>query len=149
MKNNQFGFTLIETLIVLSVFLLIASLSLFFLKPHYDFIEKERFVSLFTSDILYAQQYAISTQKGLYVFIEPNQRMYYVEEKYSQNYVVKRELPASIKLERGSLGVRTINFEILPDGGVTDFGTFFFIIGKKRYKVVFQIGAGRFYVTRE
>lgn len=149
MDNNQSGFTLIESLIVLSVFMLIASLSLIFLKPHYQFLEKERFLSLFTSDILYSQQYAISNQTRLTVYIQPTERLIYVQRQYTFEYIVKREIPSSIKIEKGSLGSRTISFDILPDGGTTDFGTFFFIVGKERYKVVFQIGAGRFYVTRE
>lgn len=149
MKNNEAGFTLIESMMVLSIFLLIVSLSLFFLKPHYQFEEKERFITLFTSDILYAQQYAISQQVRLLVDLESNGNQYYVSERITGDTILERSIPDSIKIERGTLGKRSLSFEILPDGGVSDFGTFFFIVGEVRYKVVFQIGAGRFYIVKE
>ncbi len=147
MKNNQAGFTLIESMIVLSIFLLIVSLSLIFLKPHYYFEEKGRFISQFSSDILYAQQYAISNQTRLVVRIETNK--YSVKERFTNDVIIDRPISDSIKIERGSLGSQSNTFQILPDGGVTDFGTFFFVVGKERYKVVFQIGAGRFYIVKE
>lgn len=149
MRSNQSGFTLIESIIVLSIFLLMASLSVFLLKPHYLFFEKERFISIFKADILFSQQYAIAQQKRLIVYIPSNDQHFYVKEKGSDQFIIDREIPASIKIEQGSLGNRSINFEILPDGGTSNFGTLFFTVGKERYKVTFQIGAGRFYVVKE
>ncbi|WP_338470237.1 competence type IV pilus minor pilin ComGD [Niallia sp. XMNu-256] len=149
MRNNQAGFTLIESLIVLCIFVLLVSLSFFLIKPHYQFVEKERFISTFTSDILYAQQYAISNQSLLFFHIQSNEN-YFVKEKNTNKFIIDRPIPDSIKIEKGSLGKRnSVTFEILPDGGVSGFGTFFFVVGKVKYKVVFQIGAGRFYVVKE
>ncbi len=150
MRTNQAGFTLVESIIVLSIFLLIISLSLIFIKPHYQSIEKERFISLFTSDIFYAQQYAIAKQTRLVVHIETNENHYFVKEHDTNKFIVDRKVSDAIKLKNGSLGkTNMIIFEILPDGGITTFGTFFVVVGKVRYKVVFQIGAGRFYVVKE
>jgi competence protein ComGD len=149
MKFNQSGFTLIESIIVLSIFLLIASLSLYLIKPHYLFFEKERFISLFTSDILFSQQYAISKQKRLAVYIDHQENYYYVLDIKANKKIIDREIPASVVVEQGTLGKRDIEFDILPDGGTTKFGTFFFAVEQNRYRIVFQIGAGRFYVIKE
>jgi competence protein ComGD len=149
MKFNQSGFTLIESLIVLSIFLLIASLSIFLIKPHYLFFEKERFISLFTADILFSQQYAISQQRKLFVYIDPDENYYYVLDNETNKRIIDREIPASVKVIQGTLGKVDIDFFILPDGGTTKFGTFYFKVEQNQYRVVFQIGAGRFYVIKE
>ena len=149
MKYNQSGFTLIESLIVLSVFLLIASLSIYLIKPHYLLFEKERFISIFTSDILFSQQYAISQQRKLFVYIDPIENDYYVLDTVTNKRIIDREIPASVEILQGTLGKREIEFFILPDGGTTKFGTFYFKVEQNQYKVVFQIGAGRFYVVKE
>jgi competence protein ComGD len=149
MKLNQSGFTLIESIIVLSIFLLVSSLSIFLIKPHYVLFEKERFISLFTSDILFSQQYAISHQRRLFVFIDYNENYYYVQDTETNKRIIDREIPSSVKIEQGTLGKMDIEFDILPDGGTTKFGTFSFNIEQNVYKVVFQIGAGRFYVIKE
>lgn len=149
MRFNQSGFTLIESIIVLSVFLLIASLSLYLIKPHYLLFEKERFISLFTSDIFYSQQYAISHQKRLFVYINQKENYYYILDKETNKRIIDREISPTVKVEQGTLGKRDIEFDILPDGGTSKFGTFFFTVEQNRYKVVFQIGVGRFYVIKE
>ena len=149
MKFNQSGFTLIESIIVLSIFLLIASLSIFLIKPHYLLFEKERFISIFTSDILFSQQYAISQQRKLFVYIDLIENDYYVLDTVTNKRIIDREIPASVEILQGTLGKREIEFFILRDGGTTKFGTFYFKVEQNQYKVVFQIGAGRFYVVKE
>ena len=104
MKFNQSGFTLIESLIVLSVFLLIASLSIYLIKPHYLLFEKERFISLFTSDILFSQQYAISQQRKLFVYIDPNENYYYVLDTETNKRIIDREIPSICKSSTRNIG---------------------------------------------
>ena len=106
MKYNQSGFTLIESLIVLSVFLLIASLSIYLIKPHYLLFEKERFISIFTSDILFSQQYAISQQRKLFVYIDLIENDYYVLDTVTNKRIIDREIPASVEILQGTLGKR-------------------------------------------
>ena len=110
MKFNQSGFTLIESLIVLSVFLLIASLSIFLIKPHYLLFEKERFISLFTSDILFSQQYAISQQRKLFVYIDPVENDYYVLDTETNKRIIDREIPASVKVCTRNIGKARYRF---------------------------------------
>ena len=104
MKYNQSGFTLIESLIVLSIFLLIASLSIYLIKPHYLLFEKERFISIFTSDILFSQQYAISQQRKLFVYIDPIENDYYVLDTVTNKRIIDREIPASVEICTRNIG---------------------------------------------
>jgi hypothetical protein len=85
----------------------------------------------------------------LFVHINLNENYYYVQDKETTERIIDREIPISVKVEQGTLGKRDIEFDILPDGGTTKFGTFFFAVEQDRYRVVFQIGAGRFYVIKE
>jgi competence protein ComGD len=147
--KNQNGFTLIEILFVLSIFLVIASVSTISIRPQYLKSEKEHFLSNLKADLFYSQQYAISQQKHLVVFILPNENRYFVKEKLSSKYIVERSIPKGVTVENGTLGALSIDFEIEPDGGVNRFGTFYFTIGKERYKITLQIGVGRLYVVKE
>jgi competence protein ComGD len=147
--KNQNGFTLIEILFVFSIFLVIASVSTVLLRPQYLQVEREHFVTNLTADLLYSQQYAISQQKHLVVFILPKENRYFVKEKLSSKFIVERTIPKGIKVERGTLGALTIDFEFEPDGGVNRFGTIYFTVGKQRYKITLQIGMGRLYVVKE
>ncbi|HEY4551389.1 MAG TPA: competence type IV pilus minor pilin ComGD [Bacillus sp. (in: firmicutes)] len=147
--KNQKGFTLIEILFVFSVFLIIASVSTIIIRPQYLMSEKEHFLSNLRADLLYSQQYAISQQKHLVVFILPKENRYFVKEKLSNKFIVERPIPKGIKVERGTLGVLSIDFEYEPDGGVNHFGTIYFTAGEERYKITLQIGVGRLYVVKE
>ncbi|MCQ6273716.1 type II secretion system protein [Bacillus sp. V3B] len=149
MMKNQSGFTLIEMLLVFSVFLVIVSVSAILLRPQYLLFEKERFYSQFKADLLYSQQYAISQQKSLVVYILPKENRYFVKEKLSSKYIVDRDISDMVTVENGTLGTSSINFDFTPSGGMNRFGTVYFIVGGQRYKITFQIGVGRFYVVKE
>ncbi|WP_071395739.1 competence type IV pilus minor pilin ComGD [Bacillus tuaregi] len=152
MESKQSGFTLIEILIVLSIFLIISSITSIFLKPQYLWYEKERFFSQFKADILYTQQYAISHQKQLSLHIFPKEKRYTVKEKTTGKSVIERELPQSIQIEKGTLatpGLAYMIIEFSPNGRLNRFGNFYFLVDYERYKITFQIGAGRFYVVKE
>jgi competence protein ComGD len=147
--RNQSGFTLIEILLVFSVFLVIASVSAILLRPQYLLFEKERFYSQFKADLLYSQQYAIAQQKNISVYIVPIESRYYVKEKLTNKYIVDRKVPETITFEQGTLGTMRISFDYDPSGEMNQFGTLIFSVGGQRYKITFQIGVGRFYVVKE
>jgi competence protein ComGD len=144
--EKQSGFTLVEMLFVFSIFLVIASVSAIYIRPQYALFEKEQFYSQFKADLLYSQQYAISHQKYLVVYIRPKENHYFVLEKGTNKRIVDREIPESITLVQGTM---KWDFEIVPNGVINRFGTLFFLVDKQRYKITIQIGAGRLYVVKE
>ncbi|WP_394232936.1 competence type IV pilus minor pilin ComGD [Niallia oryzisoli] len=150
--SDQSGFTLIEMLFVLSIFLLISSISSILVRPQYLVYEKERFLSQFKADILYSQQYAISHQKQLNVYIYPKEKRYVVKEKLTNITILERNFPKSIQMEKGTMagsGMTNMGFELSKSGKLNQFGTCYFLVDHERYKITFQIGAGRFYVVKE
>lgn len=73
-------------------------------------------------------------------------------EKLSDQSVINRKIPRSIKIEKGSLvtpGNPYMTLEISSNGKLNRFGTFYFLVDHERYKITFQIGAGRLYAVKE
>jgi competence protein ComGD len=144
--KEQSGFTFIEMLLVFSIFLIIASVSIILIKPHYLNLEKEQFLSNLERDILYSQQYAMSHQRVIVFYIIPQERHYMAKDRFENRIIVERQIPKSILIEQGTL---PFQFEFKADGVISRFGTVYFRLSDERYKITFQIGRGRFYVVKE
>lgn len=141
--NNQ-GFTLIESLVVLSIVVIITSSILFLIKPHQLFFESKLFLSQLQSDLLVAQQYAISHQREITVTIIPEQQYYYIRERYDAPFVIERYYSSEVIIQPGSL---PLSFKFLPNGNANQIGSFYIQIGEVFYKFTMQLGKGRFYIV--
>jgi competence protein ComGD len=146
MKKSESGFTLVESLIVLTAFLVLTSVSLLLFKPHLDWADSESFFTELQADLYYGQQYAISHQREVTVNFMPDKNYYYIHDRVDAKLIVERYYSEGIKLTPGSL---TYYFKFLPDGNVNKFGSLYVDIGKKQYRMTVLIGKGRFYVTEE
>ncbi|WHY90503.1 competence type IV pilus minor pilin ComGD [Neobacillus cucumis] len=146
MKNNQNGFTLIESLLVLAIFLILSSITVFSVKPQANRIEDETFISQLKTDLYFAQQYAISHQHEVYVGFSENEYNYYIYERNDLPLLVERYYSNDIHVYPGTL---SLYFRFLPDGNISKFGSFTIVTKDKQYRVTFLIGKGRFYVTEE
>lgn len=146
MKWDNKGFTLTEMLLVLSIFLIITSFSLILLKPNYESIEKNLFLSQFKSDIFFAQQYAISHQSIVTVNIMSEKNYYYFRERLNGPIILERQYSKEIKITEGTL---PLYFQFSPSGTINRFGSFFIRIGAETYRLTFYIGKGRVYVNKE
>lgn len=143
-KNK--GFTLIETLLVLSVFLILLSISTILIKPHYQFLGRELFFSQLKSDFYHAQQYSISHQKNLNVYILPKEFRYFIKEDFDGAVIVDRYYSKNVIVSKDTLD---LYFQIKPNGNISKFGNLIIEIENIRYKFTIQLGRGRFYVTKE
>ncbi|MDZ5471019.1 competence type IV pilus minor pilin ComGD (plasmid) [Bacillus sp. 31A1R] len=143
--NNEKGFTLLESIFVLSIFFIIVSLSFLLLQPQNKALEKQLFFSRLKGDLLYVQQYAISHQESVTVNFINNQQQYYAKNS-SQNIFLERKFSKEIKFAPGSLNL-VIRFN--PNGNITQFGSIYIYIKDVRYRLTFMIGKGRFYVIKE
>ncbi|MDR7237178.1 competence type IV pilus minor pilin ComGD [Neobacillus drentensis] len=143
MNNHQKGFTLIESLVVLSIFMIISSITVFSLKPQHTVMEDEAFLTQLKADLYYAQQYAISHQDEVSIVFFPSQNQYSIFLLPDLPPVVHRNYSKNITLTEGSL---TLYFKFLSDGNVNKFGTIFIQTNNKRYVLTVLIGKGRFYV---
>ncbi|KAB2333846.1 competence type IV pilus minor pilin ComGD [Bacillus mesophilum] len=141
--HTESGFTLIESLIVFSIVLIILTASVVKISPMtYTLLEKQ-FFSQLKSDLLFAQSYAISHQKQIRVYIQPENHMYYVIEN-SEEILFSRQYSKDISIQEGSMD---LYFSFLSDGNVNQFGQFYIFFNEKSFKMTFLIGRGRFYVA--
>jgi competence protein ComGD len=139
------GFTLIESLVVLSIVAVISFVTIFQINPNRNMLEHHLFLSQLQSDFYIAQQYAISHQQELTVVFDPQQKKYYIRVKYNDDYtIVEKNFPPKVSVKYGSL---PLTFKILPDGNVNQFGSLYIYIGGKEYKLTFLLGKGRFYIV--
>ncbi|WP_040208034.1 competence type IV pilus minor pilin ComGD [Neobacillus jeddahensis] len=146
MLTQQKGFTLIESLLVLSIFMIISSITAFSLQPHHSVIEDKALLSQLQADLLYAQQYAISHQHEVSVVIMPNEYKYEMILRTERPMIIERSYSKNYKFSEGSL---PLYFKFLSDGNVNKFGSFFIQTKRKSYRLTFLIGKGRFYVTEQ
>lgn len=146
MKISEQGFTLIESLLVLSIFLVISSITAFSLIPQYEAQESKQFLTQFQADFFYGQQYAISHQQTVSVVISVDQHYYYMRTSYSLPPFLKRYYSKAVTITPGSL---SLSFEFTANGNVNKFGSLFIQCGGKHYTLMVLIGKGRFYVVEE
>lgn len=144
--NNQHGFTLAESLIVLSIFMILSAVTVFSLKPQYTQLDDKVFMTQLKADLYYAQAYALSHQHEVFVMFTPYQYKYRISEQAGQTLLFERNYSKNFYLTEGSLPL-TIKF--LPNGNISKFGSIFIRTKNKTYRLTFLIGRGRFYVAEQ
>jgi competence protein ComGD len=146
MSHHQKGYTLIESLIVLTIFMIVVSITAFSFKPQLNMINEKAFISQLKADLYFAQQYAISNQRELTVNIIADKHLYQIYENRPVPILVERSYSPKIQIISSSLHPY---FRYLSTGNMDRFGSFFIQTPDKRYRMTFLIGKGRFYVIEE
>lgn len=144
MHYNQNGFTLIESLLVLSIFLIISSITVFSIKPQYQIATTKSFISQLKADLFYGQQYAIANQTEVSVIFIENEHTYVIAA--GVNSIVERNYSPRITVGQGTI---PLYFKYNRNGNVDRFGTLFIRTPQQDYKLTLLIGKGRFYVLEE
>ncbi len=146
MKTAEQGFTLIESLLVLSIFLVISSIAVFYMKPQYESKESEAFLTQLKADLLFGQQYAISHQAEVTVTFSSDQHYYYMRTNFNSPTIIMRNYSKAITVSPGTL---PLSFKFTPGGNVSKFGSLSIQCGNRYYQLTFLIGKGRFYVIEK
>jgi competence protein ComGD len=146
MNQNQKGFTLTESLVVLSIFMILTSITVFSLKPQYSMIDEAAFFTQLKGDLYYAQTYAISRQHEVNVTFMPNEYKYFMYLNANAPPIVNRTYSTNFYVKEGSL---PLYFKFLSDGNINKFGSLIIKTKTKTYRMTFLIGKGRFYVTEQ
>lgn len=134
-----------ETLIVLVVFLLLSSLGLNLYPSFFKGMENKMFLNQLNEDIFYAQQYAISHESLIYFYVD-NERDVYTIYSYKEQGIVERAIPKDIQFSQGTLGAA---FNFNQYGNASKSGTMMIDTTKGRYKLVVNIGKGRFRIEKQ
>jgi competence protein ComGD len=146
MITEQKGYTLIESLIVLSIFTILSSVTVFSLKPQHSMIDDEAFLTQLQADLYFAQSYAISHQMDVIVIFSPKDYTYTLLGRSGQEQLLSRSYSTDLKVVEGTI---PLSFRYLSDGIVNKSGTILIRSRNKTYVLTILIGKGRFYVTEQ
>ncbi|MFG6494205.1 competence type IV pilus minor pilin ComGD [Fictibacillus sp. UD] len=142
---NQQGFSLIEMMIVLMIIATIGAIA----YPAFDSFRKNReteyFLRSFQKDIVHMQQKAINENR-MYVLSIDNEKHVYEVSGNALKKPLKRAFPEHIRFESFSMLLRV---QFNQYGNISRAGTIYIHSANGTYKMVFQIGKGKFYVTKQ
>ncbi|MGG0247084.1 competence type IV pilus minor pilin ComGD [Peribacillus frigoritolerans] len=143
-RHSDGGYTLSETLIVLAIFVLLISIGPNLYPSFTKGMENRLFLSQFHEDLFYAQQYAISHKSWIYLHIDNTEKIYTVSS-YKEGIVLERSIPEDIQFLSGTLG---FSFHFNQYGNASKAGTIMIDTSKGKYKLVLNIGKGRFRIEK-
>lgn len=140
-KHN--GFTLLELLIVLSIWSLLVLLSVPILVKNLDEQEIQQFFKVFEHDVLYIQ-YVATTSANKEASIHFGNG-YYTVRNGSTNQSIRRDFPSNWKIDTRSIQYISFNNK----GTIRQAGTIEVETNQSNYSVVFPLGKGRGYVVKQ
>ncbi|OZM57661.1 hypothetical protein CIB95_04630 [Lottiidibacillus patelloidae] len=143
--HNSKGVSFFELLLVLAMIGAMASFVLIELTPIQDVKESEYFLEQLSNDLQYLQQYAITNQSSVHVQFNKEGHKYfaYIDNVYEPFF--SRRFSKNLELDYGTLGNYFIYY---PSGNITKSGTLFIHTNRKRFRIVFFLGKGRFYAEQ-
>ncbi len=120
-----------------------ASVSVLQINPVIEKRKMTHFFAQLENDIFYAQIYALSNDKSITLLFSNQHSTYYVLSNGMSSPIMQRSFDKSLIIEKGTLGL-SISFR--NNGAIRKAGTLIVNHRNKKYKVVFLLGKGRFYV---
>ncbi|MEA3320636.1 MAG: competence type IV pilus minor pilin ComGD [Bacillota bacterium] len=145
-KTNG-GYTLLESLLVISIISVLLSVTVLTLSSTQESYIGEHFNEQLSNDLLFAQQYALSSKNSVYIVFTPSENYYRIRQGTFQiNELVVREYHSSIRIDTRTMGQR---ITYLGNGSINKSGAIaIYVDDKELYQYVFTLGKGRFYVEK-
>lgn len=132
------GYTMVEILLVLSIFAVCTSIVTFFAFPYQGPLREDHFFKQLQKDLQLAKIYAMSHYKSVRIIFNPEEDKYFIVTGID-HILVQRKYEEEIEM----INTTFKQFYYLPNGNVSNFGSFYIVIGGKVYKVVLHVGRGR------
>ncbi|MDN4525304.1 competence type IV pilus minor pilin ComGD [Fictibacillus fluitans] len=137
------GYSLIELLIVLSISSILLGVTAVSLQSFYKSREVHFFLDQLKKDLYYTQRQAVMQQKVVFLHIDPGQHKYmigsglsiYKEIKYADQVLVESF-------------TMTMKINYTKNGTISSSGTLLIKTEAGKYRLVFLLGKGRFYVEK-
>ncbi len=146
MEKNEEGFTLIEVLIVLGCLTIMLTIVNAVTSKMFETYEQTAFINQLEKDIYYAQVYALENNTNVLLRFMTDQNEYSAYSYKTNSYIITTQKAESIKFKKvGNVSVTYIsagNIQSPTTINLTDSK------GKTIYKLVFQLGRGRFYISK-
>lgn len=137
-KRNEQGFTIIETILVLSIVMVITSSIVYVTTSKVEQAEEQRFFRQFHLDMQRLQSIAIGETKYTHIYFDGSGKKYL--GGWADVQLFEYELPKHMRLSINS-NLKRVSFH--PNGTVSQFGTFTFSTREGYKTVTVYIGSGR------
>ncbi|WP_273850741.1 competence type IV pilus minor pilin ComGD [Guptibacillus spartinae] len=141
---NSLGYTLIEMMMVLSILSLLLTLVFLHITPTQNASSTKHFLEDIQSDLRYTQELAYVNGSSYRFSISPSKGIYSIQSTAS-SIVKTTKIPKHITIDEGTMGYQIV---FGGNGNVQKAGTLYMKTGKEEYKLVVQVGAGRFYIKK-
>ncbi|WP_285841845.1 competence type IV pilus minor pilin ComGD [Sutcliffiella horikoshii] len=145
--SDSKGFSLMESMLVLSLISIVLSVTVLNLSASTETKLGEQFSEQLSNDLLFAQQYALSTKTSVNIIFTPKENYYRIRQGTFQiQELVYREYHRDIRIDTRTMGERlTYN----GNGSINKAGAIgIYVEGMENYQYVFTLGKGRFYVEK-
>ncbi|MCM3617778.1 type II secretion system protein [Sutcliffiella horikoshii] len=136
-----------ESMLVLSLISIVLSVTVLNLSASTETKLGEQFSEQLSNDLLFAQQYALSTKTSVNIIFTPKENYYRIRQGTFQiQELVYREYHRDIRIDTRTMGERlTYN----GNGSINKAGAIgIYVEGMENYQYVFTLGKGRFYVEK-
>jgi competence protein ComGD len=144
--HNEKGYTMIELLMVLSILVVMTGVVVINMVPMKDSREIKQFIQLLTSDLHYAQQYALTEQIKVQIKFNNASKQYTLETDSRNKGKIKTiQFPEGVYFEELT---SSLELEYGVNGTIQKGGTMLLRTKKETYKIVFLLGKGRFYIEK-
>ena len=137
------GFTLMETLVVLSVTITLMTIGATVQVHVMDEYRTEQFFKQFQMDVLYMQQHTTTTSELLYLNFNPTLRYYEVKTAGIGKSILKRPLPKNWIVDMQTM--KAITFS--ANGTIKNPGVFRIHSQTSTFLINFPFGKGRCYIV--
>lgn len=141
--NKEKGFTLLEVLIVLSIWSIIILLATPIIFGRIDEKQDEVFFEVLEFDLLYMQRVASMTKE--YVRFRMRGNQYVILKGREETVLLRRDLPPGVIIDMKSLSA--ISFD--QNGRIRQPFTVMIKTDQSNYSLVFPLGKGRSYVVKQ
>ncbi|WP_374724583.1 competence type IV pilus minor pilin ComGD [Calidifontibacillus erzurumensis] len=149
MIKNSFqtenGYTMTEILLVLSIFIIVVTISFVSYQSLIRQQQIYRFFAQLQLDVSYAQKYAITNYKNVYLRFYPENSRYEIISGFYEPSLLNRKFSDQIKLEMLTLP-KTVTF--YSNGTIERAGKMHVYYYDDIYQFVFLFGKGQTYVKK-
>lgn len=141
--TNEKGYTLFELIIVIAILGMIVLIAVPSFTPISEANEVEHFFEQLQDDLYFTQALALSRGKTILLDFRHSTSRYQIRDGIT--IILARDYSNEFTIEKGSMNT-TIEFNL--NGNIRNPGTIFVDTKGERYKLTFQLGKGRFDVTK-
>lgn len=142
--KSQVGFTLLELLLVLSIWSLLLLLAIPLTFQKLQDIQEQQFLTTFEHDILYVQNLSLTSFTD-HARLRLRDDSYEILSGYHQEVKMKRSIPPNWHINMREINDISFN----KNGTIRKAGTITITTPSSTYDIVFPPGKGRCYIVKQ